>query len=200
VKRGDVLQRYEDVAVQLDVRDILDVAVRSEHTLLVFTPEKGDLDLLAFVLVRVVLDARERSRSGLVKRVVGVLFAVKRVPRRGPCRLASPTILEVIRMWVRVARFEGGTAEGLETEMARSKEALEEFRSGGLPPGLEGVTRVLEAINRTEGTGLAIIFCDSEEDMRKADEALNNMSPPAEASGRRVSAGVYEVMHDKDLA
>ena len=103
-------------------------------------------------------------------------------------------------MWVRVARFEGGTAEGLETEMARSKQVLEELGSGGLPPGLEGVTRVMEAINRPEGTGLAVIFCDTEEDMRKADEALNNMSPPAEASGRRVSAGVYEVMHDKDMA
>ena len=29
-------------------------------------------------------------------------------------------------MWVRVARFEGGTAEGLEAEMARSKQVLEE--------------------------------------------------------------------------
>jgi hypothetical protein len=108
--------------------------------------------------------------------------------------------LEVIPMWVRVARFEGGTAEGLAAEMARSKQVLEEFRSGGLPPGLEGVTRVIEAINRAEGTGLAIVFCDTEEDMRKADEALNNMSPPAEASGRRVSAGVYEVMHDEAMA
>lgn len=31
--------------------------------------------------------------------------------------------------------------------------------------------------------------------MRKADEALNGMTPP-EGSGRRVSAGMYEVMHD----
>jgi hypothetical protein len=102
-------------------------------------------------------------------------------------------------MWVRVARFEGGTAEGLEAEMARSKQLLEEFRGGGLPPGFKGVTRVLEAINRAEGSGLAIILCDREEEMRKADEALNNMSAPAEASGRRVSAGVYEVIHDVDL-
>jgi hypothetical protein len=84
VERGDVLQRHEDVAVQLDVRDILDVAVRGQHALLVFPAKKGDLDLLAFVLVRVVLDARERSRSGLVKRVVYVLFAVKRVALAWP--------------------------------------------------------------------------------------------------------------------
>lgn len=102
-------------------------------------------------------------------------------------------------MWVRVARFEGGTAAGLDAEMARSKQVLEGFRSGGLPPGLEGMTRVLEAINRAEGTGLAVIFCDTVEDMRNADEALNDMSAPADASGRRVSAGVYEVMHDVDM-
>jgi hypothetical protein len=102
-------------------------------------------------------------------------------------------------MWVRVARFEGGTAEGLDAEMSRSKQVMEEFGSCGLPPGLEGVTRVIEAINRAEGTGLAVIFCDTEADMRRADEALNDMSPPADASGRRVSAGVYEVMHDVDM-
>src|SRR6478672_8788132 len=118
----------------------------------------------------------------------------------GLSRVGSPLRpREVIQMWVRVARFEGGTAAGLDAEMARSKQVMEEFGSDGLPPGLEGVTRVMEAINPAEGTGLAIIFCDTEEDMRKTDEALNNMSPPAEASGRRVSAGVYEVMHDVDM-
>jgi hypothetical protein len=118
----------------------------------------------------------------------------------GVALVGSPLLpLEVIPMWVRVARFEGGTAEGLDAEMARSKQVMEKSRGEGLPPGLESVTRVMEAINRAEGTGLAIIFCDTEEDMRRADEALNNMSPPAEGSGRRVSAGVYEVMHDVDM-
>ena len=58
MERGDVLQRHEDVAVQLDVRDILDVAVRGQNALLVLASEEGDLDLLALVFVRVVLDAR----------------------------------------------------------------------------------------------------------------------------------------------
>jgi hypothetical protein len=101
-------------------------------------------------------------------------------------------------MWVRVARFEGGTAEGLDAEMAQSKQHLAEAAAGNMPAGLEGVTRVLEAINRTEGTGVALIFCDSEEELRKADQALNDMSPSSEA-GRRVSVGMYEVMTDQDL-
>src|SRR3989440_1866278 len=57
VERGDVLERDEDVAVQLDVRDVFDVAVGREHAILVLAAEEGDLDLLALVLVRVVLHA-----------------------------------------------------------------------------------------------------------------------------------------------
>jgi len=97
-----------------------------------------------------------------------------------------------------VARFEGGTAEGLEAEMAQSKQHLEDMKSGGLPPGLEGVTRVLEGINKDEGTGVALVFCDTEDDLHKADQALNAMSPTSEA-GRRVSVGLYEVRTDTDL-
>jgi hypothetical protein len=99
-------------------------------------------------------------------------------------------------MWVRVARFEGGTAAGLEAEMAESEQHVKE----GLPPGLEGVTRVIEAINRDDGTGLALVFCETEEDLLKADQALNAMSPSSDASGRRVSADMYEVMHDLELS
>jgi hypothetical protein len=103
-------------------------------------------------------------------------------------------------MWVRVARFEGGTAQGLDAEMAQSQQHLEDAKTGGLPAGLEGVKRVLEAINRTEGTGISMVFCETEKDLRKADQALNAMSPSSEAAGRRVSAGMYEVMTDHDLS
>ena len=103
-------------------------------------------------------------------------------------------------MWVRVARFEGGTAAGLDAEMAQSKQHLADARKGGLPAGLEGVKRVLEGINRTDGTGVALVFCETEEDLLKADQALNEMSPSSEAAGRRVSVGMYEVMTDEDLS
>ena len=102
-------------------------------------------------------------------------------------------------MWLRVARFEGGTPEGLDAEMARSKRNLEDARAKGLPPGLEGVTRVVEAINREEGTGIALVYCQTEEELRRIDRALDELSPSADA-GRRVSVGMYEVMTDVDLA
>ena len=55
VQRGDVLERHEDVAVQLDVGDLVDVAVRGQDALLVLAAEECDLDLLALVLPGVVL-------------------------------------------------------------------------------------------------------------------------------------------------
>jgi enamine deaminase RidA (YjgF/YER057c/UK114 family) len=121
------------------------------------------------------------------------------IPEGALVEVELDAIVEVVRVWVRVARFEGGTVEGLEAEMARSKQNLVEARTRGLPPGLEGVTRVVEGINREEGTGFALIFCETEEDLLKADQALNDMSP-SEAAGRRVSAGMYEVMIDHDLS
>ena len=57
VERRDVLEWDEDVPVQLDVRHLVDVAVRGEHAFLVLAAEERDLDLLALVLARVVLHA-----------------------------------------------------------------------------------------------------------------------------------------------
>jgi hypothetical protein len=102
----------------------------------------------------------------------------------------------VIEVWVRVAIFEGGTAEGLDAEIAEIKKQL---ASGEVPPGLEGVKRFVDAVNREEGAGAALVFCDTEEDVRKADEALNKMSPSSGSSGRRVAVGVYEVAIDQDM-
>src|SRR3954451_19147274 len=55
VERGHVLEWNEDVAVELDVRDVVDRAVRSEHAVLVVAVHQRDLDLLPLVLARVVL-------------------------------------------------------------------------------------------------------------------------------------------------
>ena len=44
--------------VELDVRHLLDRAVRGQHAVLVLAAEQRDFDLLALVLVRVVLDSR----------------------------------------------------------------------------------------------------------------------------------------------
>jgi len=58
MERGDVLERDQDVSVQLDVRDVLDEAVGGQHPVLIIAAEEGDFDLLTLVLVGVVLHSR----------------------------------------------------------------------------------------------------------------------------------------------
>jgi hypothetical protein len=122
----------------------------------------------------------------------------RRPPRRGVANTLGSCLrrVEVVDVWVRVATFEGGTAEGLDAEIAEIKKQM---ASGEIPPGLEGVKRFVDAVNREEGTGVALVFCDTEEELRKADEALNNMSPSSGSSGRRVSLGLYEVAIDQGM-
>ena len=68
VERSHVLERDEDVAVELHVRNILDRAVRRQCPLLVLATEEGDFDLFPLVLVRVVLHRAERSDCRLGER------------------------------------------------------------------------------------------------------------------------------------
>jgi len=103
-------------------------------------------------------------------------------------------------MWVRVARFEGGTADAIEAETKNTKQQLAQARTSGPPAGLEAVKRVVEAIDRNRGAGVSLVFCDNEADIRKAHEALDAMSPSSEGSGRRASVEIYEVVTDEDMA
>jgi hypothetical protein len=47
---------------------------------------------------------------------------------------------------------------------------------------------------------VTMVFCDNEEDMRKAHQALDAMSPSSEGSGRRASVELYEIVTDEDMA
>jgi len=68
------------VAVELDVGDVFDDAVRREDAVLVIAAEERDLDLLALVLVRVILDSSETSVKALSSMVAQVVDVVKCVP------------------------------------------------------------------------------------------------------------------------
>jgi hypothetical protein len=49
-------------------------------------------------------------------------------------------------------------------------------------------------VNRETGEGLGLTVYETEEDLRRGDEALNAMSPPdPEASGERTNVSFYEV-------
>jgi hypothetical protein len=89
-------------------------------------------------------------------------------------------------MHARVATFESDPANVDQAiELVRG-----EVESGDTPEGLEGA-KMLMLIDRESGRGLGITLFDSEEAMRRGDEALNAMSPGA--SERRTSVEFYEV-------
>jgi hypothetical protein len=75
-------------------------------------------------------------------------------------------------MYARVATFE--------SDPSRVDEAVEmvrgEVESNETPEGLEGA-KMLMLVNRDTGKGLGITLFESEEAMRRGDEALNAMSP-----------------------
>ena len=113
MQRSDVLQRDQDVTVQLDVRDVLDVAIRGQHAVLVLAAEEGDLDLLALVFVRVVLDAAHPSLSCITRRVPFRWIARGR--GASPFRVSVQARLSPISL-ERAPPFEGSTTTGRDLE------------------------------------------------------------------------------------
>ena len=88
-------------------------------------------------------------------------------------------------MYARVATFE--------SDPARIDDAINMVRdevAGDTPPGLEGA-KMLMLVNRESGKGIGVTLFESEEAMRRGDEALNAMNP---GSGeRRTAVEFFEV-------
>jgi hypothetical protein len=107
-------------------------------------------------------------------------------------------------MYVRAARFEGIDPGRMDEEITDLRRQVEAGARGELPEGappeakvlMETVTRFVQLVDRDSGTSLALSFCRSEDDLRRADEALNAMSP-GEGGGRRTSVERYEVAIDQ---
>jgi hypothetical protein len=89
-------------------------------------------------------------------------------------------------MYARVASFESNPANVDDAiNLVRT-----EVESGNTPAGLEGA-KMLMLVNRETVKGLGVTLFESEEAMRRGDEALNAMSPAA--SERRTSVEFFEV-------
>jgi hypothetical protein len=89
-------------------------------------------------------------------------------------------------MYARVATFQSDPAEVNDAiTVVRA-----EVESGDTPAGLEGA-KMLMLVNRDSGKGIGVTLFESEEAMRRGDEALNAMNPGA--SERRTSVEFYEV-------
>ena len=88
-------------------------------------------------------------------------------------------------MYARVATFESDPAE-----VDRAIEMVRSEVQGETPAGLEGA-KMLMLIDRASGKGVGITLFDSEDAMRRGDEALNAMSPGG--TERRTSVEFFEV-------
>ena len=98
-------------------------------------------------------------------------------------------------MFVRIARFEGGSPEGVAAQVAAIKETL--TSSQEMPPGLDKVKRFL-VLSGGEGRFASITFCDTKEDLAAADAALNAMNPDS-GGGSRASVDLYETAIDETM-
>jgi hypothetical protein len=110
-------------------------------------------------------------------------------------------------MYARVARFEGIDSSRIDDMTAELKRQMSAARSGDLPEGapeqvktlMETVTRFVQLVDRDRGAAIGISFCETEDAARRADAALNEMSP-GEGEGRRTgSAEIYEVVIDESF-
>lgn len=111
-------------------------------------------------------------------------------------------------MYARIARFEGIETSRIDAQVAEMKRQMTAAAtSGELPEGapaevrtlMDTVTRFVQLVDRERGTAIGISFCASEEDARRADEALNAMSP-GDGEGRRTGAAeIYEVVLDESF-
>jgi hypothetical protein len=88
-------------------------------------------------------------------------------------------------MWARVARFEGDPAD----VDARIERLQALFDSGDLPPEVADATFML-FVDRASGTALGVTLFESEEALRRGDEAMN---AGAGRAGTRTGVEFYEV-------
>lgn len=89
-------------------------------------------------------------------------------------------------MYARVATFQSDAANVDDAiSMVRA-----DVESADTPDGLEGA-KMMMLVNRETGKGLGVTLFETEEAMRRGDEALNAMNPGS--SERRTSVEFYEV-------
>ena len=89
-------------------------------------------------------------------------------------------------MYARIATFESDPS----SVDAAIEAVRAEVESGNTPEGLEGA-KMLMLVNRESGKGLGVTLFESEEAMRRGDEALNAMHPGE--TERRTSVEFFEV-------
>ena len=94
-------------------------------------------------------------------------------------------------MYARVAVFEGGSAEA----MKKDAETINSSSADGPPPGVpaNGITCLYDY---ESGKSIAIVFFETEEDMKAGDAAMDEMTNDRPEAGTRASVSFYEAPVD----
>jgi hypothetical protein len=109
-------------------------------------------------------------------------------------------------MYARIARFEGGDPRAVDEQIAEMRAQLDSAAAGEPPADapedvrtlMETVARFMQLVDRETATFVGITYCETEDEMRRADEALNRMSP-GEGGGGRTAVDIFEVAIDKSF-
>jgi hypothetical protein len=88
-------------------------------------------------------------------------------------------------VYARVATFESDPSQ-----VDEAIRIVREEVAGDTPPGLEGA-KMLMLVSRETGKGIGVTLFESEDALRRGDEALNAMSPGG--TERRTSVEFFEV-------
>ena len=89
-------------------------------------------------------------------------------------------------MYVRVATFEQSGDIDQAVEQVKG-----DVESNNRPPGLEDAKGMMMLVDRTSGKSMGIVMFETEEALKRGDEALNAMSP--DGGGSRTSVEFYEM-------
>ncbi|MBS1870012.1 MAG: hypothetical protein JSS99_10135 [Actinobacteria bacterium] len=92
--------------------------------------------------------------------------------------------------YARVVKWEGGSADAIR----QSIERIQQDAQSGPPEGVPS-TGITFLTDPDAGRVIAIGLFETEEDLRKGHETLEQMSPPVDM-GRRVAVETYEVAAD----
>src|SRR4051812_8210948 len=104
---------------------------------------------------------------------------------------------EVVLVYARIARFEGADTSQMDAVIDGARQMIDSTFDSP-PEGLEGAKAVWMLVDRDNARGLGVTLFETEEDLRRGDEALNAMSPAVDAGQRRANVEVYEVMHRRE--
>ena len=105
-------------------------------------------------------------------------------------------------MYVRIARFEGGTADDIVAEAEDARRDIAAIGRGEknqyFPKEFtDRVGRLEVLVDRRQGSVAILVYCENEADAREVDRIMDGMAPQREGWGKRVSSDIYEVVLDE---